>query len=126
MSINTELAPFLIEVLETDGFSVTLEAATAGAGGDFNDSDESWTSVASFYAVWDTSSQYGSERLTDGRGQSQSRLGMLIAYRSDLKDAASVGRKRISYNGTAYNIAATQIIGDQIGLRLTLEDGVAA
>jgi len=107
------------------GFDVTLQSYAAGAGGDFSDTDGTWSDVATFSAVWDTSSGFGSERLGDGRAQSQSRLGMLIAYRSDLKDAASVGNKRISYNGTTYNIAAAQIVGDRVGIRLTLEDGSA-
>lgn len=125
MSINDRFAAMVPDLLTRHGFDVVLQTFTEGAGDDYTDTDGSWGDTKTLRAVWDKPPSQGSERLDQGRAQSQNRLALLVSYDAALKNTQTVTNKRISYDGTYYNIASVGMIGDKVALSLTLEDGVA-
>jgi hypothetical protein len=124
MSMNERLASMCGRMLSEQGFDVGLQQKTA-ASSDFDTSQPAWSDFKTVKGIWDVT-RYPTEMLQDGRPASKSQLLMYVDYLDELKETRDASTFRVVYQGVAYNIVASSIVGKNICIRLTLDDGVPA
>lgn len=124
MSMNERLAQMVGRMLSEQGFDVALQQKTAAAS-DFDTSAPSWTDVITLQAIWDVTRE-PVETLQDSRAASRAQIVMYVGYLDALKSTKEAAAMRVVYQGVAYNIVASTIVGKNIAIRLTLDDGVPA
>lgn len=124
MSIYTRMAAVVIDKLETYGFDVVLQQLNSDYS-DWGEQTDSWGDVATIKAVWDLEGSV-SDGLKNNSVGSEAKYQMYIEYRNDLKSTQAAGKYRISYNGNYYGIRGAHVIGDQVMIRLSLDDGIPA
>ncbi|WP_167507048.1 MULTISPECIES: hypothetical protein [unclassified Mesorhizobium] len=125
MSINDHLAVMLVRTLAKHGFDVTLQRQVDDGGDDFTPGASGYLNVATVKAVWDNPRRM-IKGTADGGFVASAQRYMTIAYRDDLKDAASAVGLRVIVGGVATNVLAITPIGDKVGLRLMLDVGTEA
>ena len=115
-----DLAKDLDDILEDLGFDVEIQKPVL-TDDDYGASNKVWVSIGTVKFAWDTNSS--KETIKRGKNESQASYTALISYRDDVALTDEAARARVLYNGTAFNIISSQIIGDKVGLKLMLEEG---